>query len=94
VIIVSNLTEDQEEKLLNVFKENKEPIGWTLGDIQGISPLVVQHRIHLEDNAKPYRYHQRRLNPTLYESVRKEVIKWLDYGIIYSIFYSEWVSPV
>ena len=52
----------------------------------------MQHRIHLEENAKPYQDLQRSLNPTLHEVVRKEVLKWLDHGIIYHIFDSEWVS--
>ena len=94
VIIASNLIENQENKLLKVLKEHKEAIGWTLGDIKGISPAIVRHRIHLEENGKPYRDHQRRLNPTLQEVVKKEVIKWLDHGIIYPISDSEWVSPV
>ena len=54
----------------------------------------MQHRIHIEDNAKPYRDRQRCLNPTLQEEVKKEVLKWLDHGIIYPISNSEWVSPV
>ncbi|XP_061357764.1 uncharacterized protein LOC133302056 [Gastrolobium bilobum] len=38
--------------------------------------------------------HQRRLNPIMKEVVRKEVIKWLDAGIIYPISDSSWVSLV
>ena len=60
MIIASDLIEDQENKLLKVVREHKEAIGWTLGDIKGISPFIVQHRIHLEENAKPYRDPQRR----------------------------------
>ena len=37
---------------------------------------------------------QRWLNPTMKEVVRKEVLKWLDTGVIYPIFDSAWVSPV
>ena len=77
-----------------MLKEYKEAIGWTLRDLKGISPTIVQHRIHLEENAKPYRDHQRRLNPTLQEVVKNKVLKWLDHGIIYPISDSEWVSPV
>jgi len=55
--------------------ENKEALGWTLGDIKGISSSIVQHRIHLEDNTKPFCGHQRHLNPTLQEVVKKEVLK-------------------
>jgi len=55
VIIASNLDQDQEGKLLDLLRENKEALGRTLGDIKGISPAVVQHRIHLEDDVRPYR---------------------------------------
>jgi hypothetical protein len=36
------------------------------------------HKIHLEENAKPSREPQRRLNPAMQEVVRAEVIKLLD----------------
>ena len=42
MIIASDLVEGQEEKLLKVLRKNKEAIGWTLGDIKGISPSIVQ----------------------------------------------------
>jgi len=41
VIIASDLNRDQEEKLFDLLRENKEAIGWTLGDIKGISPSIV-----------------------------------------------------
>jgi len=94
VILANDLTLDQEKQVLDLLRENQGALGWTLGDIRGISPTIVQYRIHPEDNAKSYRDRQRRLNPTLQEVVRKEVLKWLDHDIIYPISDSEWVSPV
>jgi hypothetical protein len=94
VIIASDLADAQEEKLLDVLREHKEAIGWTIEDIKGISPSVVMHKIHLEENAKPSREPQRRLNPAMQEVVRAEVIKLLDAGIIYPISDSKWVSPI
>ena len=52
------------------------------------------HRILLEDGHKPSVEAQRRLNPTMKEVVLKEVLKWLDTGVIYPISDSAWVSPV
>ena len=52
------------------------------------------HRILLEDGHKPSVEAERRLNSTMKEVVRKEVLKWLDAGVIYPIFDSAWVSPV
>ena len=48
----------------------------------------------MEEDAKPVRDHQRRLNPKMKEVVRKEILKLLEAGIIYPIADSRWVSPV
>ncbi|CAN6707265.1 unnamed protein product [Malus baccata var. baccata] len=94
VIVSSSLTAIEEEKLIRVLKEHKTAIGWTLADIRGISPTTCMHRILLEEGAKPTREAQRRLNPPMMEVVKKEIIKLLDCGVIYSISDSRWVSPV
>ncbi|GJU24569.1 reverse transcriptase domain-containing protein, partial [Tanacetum coccineum] len=48
----------------------------------------------LKDDFKPAVQHQRRVNPKIHEVIKKEVIKLLDAGLIYSISGSPWVSPV
>jgi hypothetical protein len=70
VIIASDLHAAQEERLLDVLREHKEAIGWTIEDIKGIIPSVVMHKIHLEEDTKPSREPQRRLNPSMQEVVR------------------------
>jgi len=55
VIIASDLEKVQEQQLIEILKDHKEAIGWTIADIKGISPSVLQHRIHLEENAKTSR---------------------------------------
>ncbi|XP_021774572.1 uncharacterized protein LOC110738471 [Chenopodium quinoa] len=94
VIISNSLNESQETKLLTILKEYKAALGWTLADIKGISSTLCMHRIYLEKNAKPTREAQRRLNPSMMEVVKKEILKWLDAGVIYTIFDSQWVSPI
>ena len=84
----------EEEKLLRVLRDHKNAIGWSLADLKGIRPSMCMHRILLEDGHKPSVEAQRRFNPTMKEVVRKEVLKWLDAGVIYPISDSLWVSPV
>ncbi|XP_024441588.2 uncharacterized protein LOC112324170 [Populus trichocarpa] len=67
VIISSKLNAHQEGKLLQTLKMHKNALGWTIADIKGISPLICTHRIYLEENAKPSREMQRRLNPNMKE---------------------------
>ncbi|XLU49898.1 hypothetical protein S245_044712, partial [Arachis hypogaea] len=94
VIVARELTPPQEEKLLDVLRRNKRAIGWSLADLVGISPQVCEHRIFLEEGARPVRQPQRRLNPTILEVVKNEVTWLLEANIIYPISDSEWISPV
>ncbi|XP_034197286.1 uncharacterized protein LOC117612730 [Prunus dulcis] len=94
VIIASNLSASEEDKLIRVLREHKTALGWTIADIRGISPTKCMHRIFLEGESKPTREAQRRLNPVMKEVVKKEVLKLLEVGIIYPISDSKWVSPV
>ncbi|XP_048429388.1 uncharacterized protein LOC125472238 [Pyrus x bretschneideri] len=93
VIISSQLIAEEGEKLIWVLKDHKTAIAWSIVDIKGINPTTCMHRILLEEGAKPTREAQRRLNPLMIEVVKKEVIKFLDVGIIYPISDSKWVSP-
>ncbi|KAI5313264.1 hypothetical protein L3X38_042438 [Prunus dulcis] len=94
VIIASDLTPLEEEKLIRVLKEFKSAIGWSIADIKGISATMCMHRILLEEAAKPTREPQRRLTSHLKEVVRAEVLKLLDVGIIYPISDSKWVTAI
>lgn len=94
VIISAQLTEVQESQMLKVLRKFKKAIGWTLADIKGINPSFCMHKILLEDSSKNSVEAQRRLNPIMKEVVKKEIIKWLDAGIIYPISNSSWVSPI
>ncbi|KAK0580012.1 hypothetical protein LWI29_035005 [Acer saccharum] len=94
VIVASELKDEEEKRLIEVLQKHKSAIGWSLEDIKGISPTVCMHKIFLEEEAKPTREAQRRLNPIMKEVVKKEVLKLLEVGIIYPISDSKWVSPI
>ncbi|CAN6459353.1 unnamed protein product [Victoria cruziana] len=94
VIISSVLSLEDERRLLAVMRGHKRAIGWKVSDLRGINPAFCMHQIHTLEGSKPTREFQRWLNPALKEVVKKEIIKWLDAGIIFPISDSEWVSPV
>ncbi|KAK8562494.1 hypothetical protein V6N12_010572 [Hibiscus sabdariffa] len=94
VIISSKLLPDQEYSLINLLSQYKKAIGWTMADLKGISPTICMHKIILEECHSNSVEPQRRLNPAMKKVVMKEIIKWLDAGVIYPISDSSWVSPV
>nr|GEX02412.1 reverse transcriptase domain-containing protein [Tanacetum cinerariifolium] len=92
VVISALLPDDEKKRLISVLKKHKEAFAWKTSDIPGISPSFCKHKINFKDDAKPVIQRQRRLNPNMKEVVKKEIIKFLDVGIIYTIEDSPWVS--
>ncbi|KAA3483038.1 Retrotransposon gag protein [Gossypium australe] len=68
---------------------HKKVIGWTIVDIKGINPVFCQHKIRLKYGKKPVVDAQRRLNLAMKEVVQKELLKWLDKGIVVCINYKK-----
>ncbi|XP_070057321.1 uncharacterized protein [Nicotiana tomentosiformis] len=67
VILSSYLTNVHMDSTLAVLHKRKKAIGWTLVDIRGISPSFCMNKINLEEDAKPFIEHQRRLNEAMQE---------------------------
>ena len=74
---------------MSLLRKHIEASGWTMNDIKGISPAIVQHCIHLDDDATPRRDPQCRLIPLMQEVEKTEIYKLLDNEIIYPISYSQ-----
>ncbi|GJZ85305.1 putative reverse transcriptase domain-containing protein [Tanacetum coccineum] len=94
VVILSGLSAHEKTKLLEVLKNHKGAIAWSIVDIKGIDSSFCTHKILMEDEFKPTIQPQRHVSPNIKEVVKKEVVKLLDAGLIYPIFDSPWVSPV
>ena len=94
VIIASDLNLEHVKYLVEVLKRFKRAIGLTIANTIGIPPVICSHNIQLMPDHKLSIEHQRRLNPSMQEVVKKEIIKWLYAEVIYPIAYSSWVYPV
>ena len=92
-MISSLLNASQENSLLDILRKCKQAIGLKFSDLKGISLLVCNHHIYIEEEAKKVRQPQRQLNPHMQEVMRTEVLKIATASIIYPISDSPWVSP-
>jgi hypothetical protein len=79
-------------KFSKLLSELQDVFSWSYEDIRGFDPALIQHSIPIKEGIKPVRKKQRPINPTLEETIRKELKKILKAGIIFSVKYSEWVS--
>nr|GEY92544.1 reverse transcriptase domain-containing protein [Tanacetum cinerariifolium] len=94
VIISNDLSDEEKTALITVLKSHKRAIALKLSDIKGIDPEFCTHKILMEDDFEPAVQHQRRVNPKIYDVIKKEVLKLLDAELIYPISDSPWASPV
>eukprot|EP00253_Pinus_taeda_P012276 PITA_12276 len=92
--INAKLTPEQETKLIHILTKYKNAFAWDYLDMKGIDPQLCTHHIYIENDAKPVRQPQRRLNPHLKEVVKAELQKLLYVNFIYPIFDSKWVFPL
>ena len=94
VVINNTLSPDEEFQLVEVLKKHRAAIGWHISYLKGISPSYCMHKIMMEAGYKPVRQPQQRLNPSMKEEARKEVLKLLEARLIYPISDNAWVSHV
>jgi len=92
--INKNLEKSQQEKLVKILQRHSSAYAWEYTDMKGISPNTCTHHIYIEENCKPIRQPQRRMNPNLREIVKEELQKLLNVNFIYPISDSQWVSPL
>ena len=79
-------------KYLELFKDFSDVFAWSYEDLKSYDTEIIQHKIPLKENQKPFRQKLRRINPMQLPLVEKEIKKMYDAGIIVPIRYSEWVS--
>ena len=94
MIISDKLSQEESLCLLTVLEKHHSAFGYLLQDLKGISLALCTHRIPIDPDSIPFREPQRRLNNAMRKVVKKEVLKLLHAGIIYTVSHSEWVSPV
>ncbi|GJV42171.1 retrovirus-related pol polyprotein from transposon 17.6 [Tanacetum coccineum] len=71
VVISSALSTIEKSRLLEVLKNHKGVIAWSMADIKGIDSSFCTHKILMEDEFKPSVQPQRRVNPNIKEVVKK-----------------------
>jgi hypothetical protein len=83
MIISDKLSDEETYKLIIVLEKHHTAFGYSLQDLKGISPVLCTHRIPTNLEITPSREPERRLQITMREVAKKEVLMLLHAGIIY-----------
>ncbi|GKC83148.1 reverse transcriptase domain-containing protein [Tanacetum coccineum] len=74
VIISSQLSKLNKNKLIFVLKRHKQAFSWNTTYIPGICPSFCKHKIQLLEDKNPVVQKQRRLNPNMQEVVKNKLL--------------------
>lgn len=83
--IGNQLQSAQEQEVIALLQKYSKAFAWDYTDMQGIHPNTCIHHIYIDDQLKPVRQPQRRMNPMMKEIVKEELQKLLNVGFIYPI---------
>jgi len=74
------------------MKQFADVFAWEYGDLKTYEKKIIQHKIPLEKDTKPFKQKLRPINPMLLPLIEKEIKKLLVSKIIVPLRYSKWVS--
>ena len=71
-----------KQKYIEIFKEFKDVFAWGYEDLKSYDTKIIQHKIPLKENQKPFKQKLRRIKSPLLPSVEKEIKNMYGVGII------------
>jgi ribonuclease HI len=92
VKLSKSLIEEQRIGYTDLLREFADVFTWTYEDLKTYDTSVIEHKIPLKEEAKPFKQKMRQINPTLLSVMEREVKKMLDAQIIVPLRYSSWVA--
>jgi hypothetical protein len=92
VNLASHLTKKQRVDYGELLKEFADIFAWQYDDLNTFDTEVIQHKIPLNKDTKPFRKKLRSFNPLLLPTMEREIKKLLDARIIIPLRYSEWIA--
>ena len=86
------LSTKQRNRHIKLLKEHVDVFAWSYEDLKTYETNIIQHKVPLKTNVKPFKQKLRRINIILFPVIEKEVKKLLDAKIIVPLRYSSWVA--
>ena len=71
--ISKTLSEKERNRYTKLLKEFVDIFAWSNEDLKTYNTSIIEHKIPLKENTKPFRQNIRRLNPTLLPVTEKRV---------------------
>jgi hypothetical protein len=92
VKLSKSLPPEKKLKYIELFKEYSYVFAWGYEDLKAYDTSIIQYRIPIKEDQKPFRQKLRRINPKFLPLIEKEIKKMYNAKIIVPLHFSKWVS--
>jgi hypothetical protein len=82
VMIGTEVSKEEEDKLLQFLRHNQDVFAWSKSDLTGVHRSVIEHALNTDPKVKPKLQRQRPMSDDRVKSAEAEVQKLLDTRII------------
>jgi hypothetical protein len=86
-----SLPPPKKQKYINLFKEFIDVFAWSYEDLKSYDTNIIQQKIPIKEDLKPFKQKLRRINPRLMSLIEKEIKNMYDANIIVPLGFSKWV---
>jgi len=86
------LSREKRDEYVRLMKEFTDVFTWTYEYLRTYDTSIIECKIPLKEDAKPFKQELRQINPMLLSIMEKEVKKILDAHIIIPLIFLEWVA--
>jgi hypothetical protein len=94
VMIGTEVSKEEEDKLLQFLRHNQDIFAWSNSDLTGVHHSVIEHALNTDPKVRPKLQRQRPMSNDRVKSAEAEVQKLLDARIRREVQYPVWVANV
>lgn len=76
------LDSEQQTQLIQILQKQSGKLAWEYKDMRGIHPDTCIHHIYTQENVRPIRQPQQRMNPVLKDIMKDELQKLVNANFI------------
>jgi Reverse transcriptase (RNA-dependent DNA polymerase). len=78
--------------LITFLQNNKDIFAWKPSDMPGIPREVIEHSLHVNEDAKPIKQRLRRFAQDRKDAIKVELTKLLAAGFIKEVLHPDWLA--
>jgi hypothetical protein len=94
VIIGTGLSQEEEDKLVEFLRSNKDIFSWSSNDLGGVSRDIIEHKLDIDPKVKPKKQKLRKLAEDIVQAAKAEVQRLLDAKVIREVQITTWLANI